>query len=964
MKGTLRIMDRAGDRAVPLPRERCSLGNGPADPLRIETEGAYPSVASLEWEARRATWLFCCASERTVSIAVNGRMVASTEPIALNHLDTIEVADVTMQFLRVLAEPQWNGVPCAEVKLTPAGLVFGREHPEFPPGPTRVALDAEDSSVSRKAASIAKEGPYFFLSHDSGHGVELNGLNFKREQLVFGDRFRISGYIFEFTGRSVVRIQPELAGTVEARDLTVIAGGRKILDGVSVTIGAGEFIGVLGRSGQGKSTLLNALCGVNPATSGEVRIGGVPLADRAKLRELGIGYVPQDDIVHKELTVVQAVTYSARLRLRLPRLQIAALVERILAQLGLTAHAHKRVAQLSGGQRKRVSIAIELLAKPSVLFLDEPSSGLDPAAEVELMTLLQSLTLTKLTVICTTHVLHKAYLFDEMLFVEGGKLVFAGDSDNAREHFLLGEASATSTETSYEHAPLEAIYTLLQKHEKAGTRTAVQWEDDFRASRFARNAERLIPPLDVLAEDAAPREPKPKVGFFKTLATLARRQWSILHSEWLNLVFLLAQPVLIGLLVGWVADETPLRLFLCIVATMWFGCSNGAQQIVAELPIFRRERVCGQGMNAYVLSKLGFLSAISLVQGMVLLVTTIAFAQVFHGEKGEAEKLEARFTERLTPPAPAVASAGKPAEEFELVDDSKPPAGAQPVPAPAEAAPAPPPAPGKAKVRALVALCEFLQITQNVLDTGPRLLLKSDGETVVTDAKGAQVMLPGLPVGQVIWTALGLRLLAIMAATIVSAAIGLTISSLVKNTTQAVLWVPLVLIPQILFGGIVVAVPEMTKSVRTFSKVMPSYAAQRIMDVGAVFGLSAPSVSNRTKLPIFLSPLGEKENIEWTEKGDTRSQTYDKISPVNASWRNLAVIADWRGEHKAVLKRVGDDHYVERDSVDGRRDVLVRKGVPYRSLAEARTALATLGAWLALCYVVTLFGLFNKQTGK
>ena len=963
-------MDRAGDRAVPLPRERCSLGNGPADPLRIETDGAYPSVASLEWEARRATWLFRCANERTVSIAVNGRMVLSTEPIPLNHLDTIEVADVAMQFLRVLAEPECNGVPCSEVRLTPAGLVFGREHAEFPPSAERVALDAEDSSISRRAASISKEGRDFFLRHDSEHGVELNGLNFKCERLVFGDRFRISGYIFEFTGGSIVRIQPELAGTVEARDLTVIAGGRKILDGVSVTIGAGEFIGVLGRSGQGKSTLLNALCGVNPATSGEVRIGGVPLADRARLRELGIGYVPQDDIVHKELTVVQAVTYSARLRLRLPRVQIAALVERILAQLGLVAHAHKRVAQLSGGQRKRVSIAIELLAKPSVLFLDEPSSGLDPAAEVELMTLLQSLTLTKLTVICTTHVLHKAYLFDEMLFIEGGRLVFAGNSDNAREHFLLGETAAAAAETSYEHAPLEAIYTLLQKHEKAGTRTAAQWEEEYRASRFARNAVRLIPPIEVLAQDSAPREPKPKVGFFRTLATLARRQWSILHADWLNLLFLLAQPVLIGLLVGWVADETPLRLFLCIVATMWFGCSNGAQQIVSELPIFRRERVCGQSMNAYVQSKLGFLSAISLVQGIALLTTTIAFAHFFHGEKGGAEKIEARFIERLTPPVVAVAASKKAAEDFELVDaPEKPQAGAvapaavQPAQAPEAAAPAPQ-VPGKGKVRAVIALCEFLQITQNVLDTGPRLLLKSDGETVATDAKGNQVMLAGLPVGQVIWTAIGLRLLAIMAATLVSAAIGLTISSLVENTTQAVLWVPLVLIPQILFGGIVVAVPEMTKSVRAFSKIMPSYAAQRIMDVGAVFGLNAPNVTNRTKLPVFLSPLGEKENIEWTEKGESRSQSYDKVSPVNASWRNLAVIAEWRGEHKAVLKDPDDERYGERDSVEGRRDVLVRKGVPYRTLAAARTSLATLGVWMVLCYMVTLFGLFKKQTGK
>jgi ABC-type multidrug transport system ATPase subunit len=194
---------------------------------------------------------------------------------------------------------------------------------------------------------------------------------------VFGDRLRISGYIFEFTGDALRLIHPESSGTVSAENVTVVADGRRILDQISVNITAGEFVGVLGGSGHGKTTLLNALCGINPPTSGEVRLGGVPLADRALLREIGIGYVPQDDIVHRELTVNEAITFSAKLRLRLPRHQIDALVSRIIKRLGLAPHAQQRVADLSGGQRKRVSIAIELLAKPSILFLDEPSSGLD-----------------------------------------------------------------------------------------------------------------------------------------------------------------------------------------------------------------------------------------------------------------------------------------------------------------------------------------------------------------------------------------------------------------------------------------------------------------------------------------------------------------------------------------------------------------------------------------------------------
>ena len=124
--------------------------------------------------------------------------------------------------------------------------------------------------------------------------------------------------------------------------------------------------------------MLNALCGVNPASSGEVLISGIPLTSREQVNAAGVGFVPQDDIVHLELTVTEAITYSARLRLNLPPAQITALVDRVIERLSLKEHRGKRISRLSGGQRKRVSVAIELLAKPSVLFLDEPSSGLDP----------------------------------------------------------------------------------------------------------------------------------------------------------------------------------------------------------------------------------------------------------------------------------------------------------------------------------------------------------------------------------------------------------------------------------------------------------------------------------------------------------------------------------------------------------------------------------------------------------
>src|SRR6266478_5660772 len=294
MTGLLRIIDASGEREAELSRGRMTLGTSRADPL-------------------------------VVPVTVNRRAVAPGEQIPLTNLDIIELPGAFLQFQRVLAPPVRAGQPTDQISLDSQPLVIGRGDPHGTVDAARVDLDPEEIAISRVHAMVERDGDNYFLTDRSRLGTELNGVAFTRERLVFGDRMRISGYIFEFTGDALRLIHPESSGTVSAEELTVIAGGRRILDKVSLNISAGEFLGVLGGSGHGKTTLLNALCGINPPTSGEVRLGGVLLADRARLREIGIGYVPQDDIVHRELTVNEAITFSARLRLRLPGHQIDAL---------------------------------------------------------------------------------------------------------------------------------------------------------------------------------------------------------------------------------------------------------------------------------------------------------------------------------------------------------------------------------------------------------------------------------------------------------------------------------------------------------------------------------------------------------------------------------------------------------------------------------------------------------------
>jgi hypothetical protein len=157
----------------------------------------------------------------------------------------------------------------------------------------------------------------------------------------------------------------------------------------------------------------------------------------------------------------------------------------------------------------------------------------------------------------------------------------------------------------------------------------------------------------------------------------------------------------------------------------------------------------------------------------------------------------------------------------------------------------------------------------------------------------------------------------------------------------------------------------MSKSVRAFSQIMPSFAAQRIMDTAALYGLTTPFLTNRTKTPLFLTSRGEKETIEWQDGKESLSHSYDKLSPVNMSWQNMAVIPGWLGQHKQAEAPGSDwSHKEYRDTVESRHDVLFSKGTPFWSLQAVQFKTGILVFWNVACYGAILFGLVRKQTGK
>ncbi|MBE9033086.1 ABC transporter ATP-binding protein, partial [filamentous cyanobacterium LEGE 11480] len=195
----------------------------------------------------------------------------------------------------------------------------------------------------------------------------------------------------------------QLSALQLTRDVTNQSGQkRRLLDNISLIIEPGQVVALVGGSGAGKSTLMRTLLGIEPTNGGRVDLNGQPLRQNFDHYRHQIGYVPQDDIIHGNLTVAEALAYAAKLRLP-ANCNIRKIIHVTLHQIGMLNHRDTLVHKLSGGQRKRISIGVELLADPKLFFLDEPTSGLDPGLDKKMMQLLRQLADQGRTIVLVTH---------------------------------------------------------------------------------------------------------------------------------------------------------------------------------------------------------------------------------------------------------------------------------------------------------------------------------------------------------------------------------------------------------------------------------------------------------------------------------------------------------------------------------------------------------------------------------
>src|SRR5271157_5574235 len=445
------------------------------------------------------------------------------------------------------------------------------------------------------------------------NGTFVNGTRVDQALLHEGDVITIGNVDLVFSGGTLVRRTETEAATrtggleVHGVSLTV-EHDRKLLDNISFAARPGTLTAVIGPSGAGKSTLARVIVGATRATRGKVLFEGHDIhAEYASLRSR-IGMVPQDDVVHRQLTVEQALGYAAELRLppdttKEDRRQVIA---QVLDELELTPHAQKRVDKLSGGQRKRASVAMELLTGPSLLILDEPTSGLDPALDRQVMTMLRKLADAGRVVVVVTHSLTYLDVCDQVLLLApGGKTAFCGPPSQ------IGPAMGTTNWAD--------IFSSVADDPDAA-----------KARYLARTGP--PPPTPPVEEPAELGEPT-HTSLFRQFSTIARRQVRLIVSDRGYFIFLALLPFIMGSLsmsvpgdvgfgmpnpLGDAPTEPGQILVLLNVGAVFMGTALTIRDLIGERAIFLREQAVGLSTSAYLLAKVCVYTVFAVIQSAIV----------------------------------------------------------------------------------------------------------------------------------------------------------------------------------------------------------------------------------------------------------------------------------------------------------------------------------------------------------
>src|SRR5579859_778515 len=623
-----------------LQKDVVLIGRDPQAEVRLPANLAF--VAARHAEIRRTPAGYQVADlGSTNGTRLNGQLLAPGQPVRLRDGDVIRLGDdqlgisVGLTFHQPAAAPApapgftVHTSPVAAIQTDTVTLGRSADNQVVLAGPT----------VSRHHARLVRQGQGVWLEDlHSAHGTWVNGQRITRVQLQFGDLVQIAAHLFIYQHDGLRRYDSQ-GMRVDVVDLSAQVhtrqGPLRILDHIDLTVLPREFVGLVGASGAGKSTLLEALVGIRPA-QGQVLLNGRSLYREIHRLRAELGYVPQADILHTALTVARALDYSAQLRLP-PDTSPAERQKRIAAVLdtvGLNTDVIRRtrIGQLSGGQRKRVSIAAELLADPKLFLLDEPTSGLDPGLEKKMMHTLRQMADEGRTIILITHATANIIQVDQVAFLAQGRLVYFGPPAAALPFFGVDEFADTYDRLSGQGAEWRRVF-IEQKPEA------------YQRYVLARQATRATAPAA-----AAPRARGSSLArLLRQLSVLTRRAVSLLASDLVTLCLLLllfpltaslqlvvgAPDVLTGdpaiLADPAAAAQTRTKSYVPLPPTNTFvfvmgleavliGMYVPSNELIKERSIYLRERLVNLQVPAYLLSKVVVFMTFAALQTILYLM--------------------------------------------------------------------------------------------------------------------------------------------------------------------------------------------------------------------------------------------------------------------------------------------------------------------------------------------------------
>lgn len=680
-------------RSYDINKSKMTIGRDAQNDIVIDVAVVSRQHAQIS-QSGDSYWITDMGS--TNGVSVNGRRIPPSQPVKLEDGTILRIGDQYGNSISLTFQ-QMGQAMAAHSKTISLGQLNLGQSPVYTLGrESSNQVHLNHPAVSRRHAEVRRT-PQGDLIRDLGsaNGTYVNGRRLSREQVLRpGDILQIGPFKLVYEQAGFTQFAPDGNYRLDAANLTRVVsigspwqkltGGvtqKVILNDVTLSVYPREFVALVGGSGAGKSTLMKAMSGFTPANSGHVLVNGDNLYNNFGAYRSILGYVPQDDIIHGPLPVRSALNYAAQLRL--PDAQPAELesrIQRVLQEVEMVGHEEKQVQRLSGGQRKRVSIAVELLAEPGLFFLDEPTSGLDPGLEKKMMYTMRKLADDGRTIVLVTHATANIDQCTQVAFMAEGKLAYFGPPKDALSFFSATDFSDIYTKLSqvYDETTQPVFPTDLPQachtyyHQLKATNpkkvlAADVWAEHYRhSSDYQQHVGRRLQSNTGLPQVQASQPQQKttqKVAQWKQFGVLAQRYFELIRRDWQSLVVLIAVMPIIGLLLLFMADKydlvgqsqaqirqeiqaeidekrenedrriddeqfqgayqvvgsTQRVLFIMALAGSLLGLFAASYEIVKEEAVYQRERMVNLKIAPYLASKMVVLAGFALVQSALFL---------------------------------------------------------------------------------------------------------------------------------------------------------------------------------------------------------------------------------------------------------------------------------------------------------------------------------------------------------